>query len=82
MIRIAIPLFLMLAGCGTVNANNRPPVDPPAKEETALLRQQELAAEKRAAEADAAGDTEISDYNRRLSKNRPSCVRSGLGVPT
>jgi hypothetical protein len=61
-------VLLFLTACGD-QPPPRQPADPPAKKEADLLRQQELAAEKRAAEADAAGDTEIADYNRRLAKN-------------
>lgn len=65
--------FLLLTVCFVAACSDKPPprqlIDPPAKAEVELLRQQELAAEKRAAEADAAGDTEIAGYNRRLAKN-------------
>ena len=65
---LVVAAMLMLAGCGS-QPPPRPPIDPPAKAEVELLRQQELAAEKRAAEADAAGDKDIADYNRRLAEN-------------
>jgi len=69
VIRLVLALgLLLLCACGD-QPPPRQPIDPPAKAEVELLRQQELAAEKRAAEADAAGDTEIADYNRRLAKN-------------
>lgn len=65
---IAFITILALSSCGD-QPPPRQPIDPPAKAEVELIRQQELAAEKRAAEADAAGDTDIADYNRRLAKN-------------
>ena len=68
MKRCLLAIACLLTACG-----DQPPprqsIDPPAKAEVELLRQQELAAEKRAAEADAAGDTETADYNRRLAEN-------------
>lgn len=67
-ILVVLVLILCAASCGN-QPPPRPPIDPPAKAEVDLLRQQELAAEKRAAEADAAGDKDIADYNRRLAKN-------------
>jgi hypothetical protein len=61
-------LAFLLSSCGE-QQKPRQPIEPPAKAEVELLRQRELAAEKRAAEADAAGDNDIADYNRRLAKN-------------
>jgi hypothetical protein len=61
-------ISLVFAACAH-DPTPRPLIEPPAKAEVELLRQQELAAEKRAAEADAAGDTGLADYNRRLAKN-------------
>ena len=59
---------LALTACGPDAPPSRPP-DPPAKDEANILRQQELAARKRAAEADAAGDKDAADYNARLAEN-------------
>jgi hypothetical protein len=66
-----LAIVLILAGCGPDAPPSRPP-DPPAKDEVNLLRQQELAARKRAAEADAAGDKDVADYNTRLAENLAS----------
>lgn len=64
---IVLACLALLAACGDVPPS-RPPVDPPpAAKEVQTLREQELAAEKRAAEATAAGDQQAADYNRRLA---------------
>jgi predicted small lipoprotein YifL len=64
---IVLACLAILAACGD-QPPPRPPVEPPpAAKEVQTLREQELAAEKRAAEATAAGDQNAADYNRRLA---------------
>jgi predicted small lipoprotein YifL len=64
---IVLACLGLLAACGD-QPPPRPPVEPPpAAKEVQTLREQELDAEKRAAEATAAGDQQAANYNRRLA---------------
>ncbi len=66
ILAMIVALACLLSACGDVPPP-RPPEPPPAAKEVQSLREQELAAEKRAAEATAAGDQGAADYNRRLA---------------
>lgn len=64
---IVLACLAILTACGDQPPPRKDPEPPPAAKEVQTLREQELAAEKRAAEATAAGDQQAADYNRRLA---------------
>lgn len=64
---IVLACLAILAACGDQPPPRQSADPPPAAKEVQTLREQELAAEKRAAEATAAGDQQAADYNRRLA---------------